>query len=135
MPTPTPAAPPLLRGLGTRYYESDNGDDGRVELQYVGSQVVAHVIYGLSLGANPIYTGTVAGTTLIAKAPSLPALHNPHTEDTLIVHVTQPGEARVTLRYPKNDVGIATADVTFSAICGSKADAFRGQSCQALTKP
>src|SRR5690348_10839854 len=55
MPTPTPAAPPLLRGLGTRYYESDNGDDGRVELQYVGSQVVAHVIYGLSLGANPIY--------------------------------------------------------------------------------
>lgn len=134
-PAPTATVVPVPVGLGTRYYESDSADSGQVELRYVGDRVVAHVTYGLGLGANPIYTGTVTGTTLLAKAPSLPALHNPGVDDTLTIRVTSPGQAEVTLAYAKNDVGVATASVHFPAICGLKTDAYRYQSCHALTKP
>lgn len=135
MAVPTATAIPVPAGLGTRYYESDNADSGQVELGYVGRLVVAHVTYNLGLGANPVYTGTVTGTTLRAKAPSLPALHNPGADDMLMVRVMSAGQEEVTLGYAKNDVGVATASVHFPAICGLKTDAYRYQSCHALTKP
>lgn len=129
--TPTTVPPP---GLGTRYYESDNVANGRVELHAVGNHVVAHVTYELGNG-NEVFTGTVTGSTLTATAPSAAALNNPRAHDKLVIRVTHPGEANVTLSYPNNSSGAGAYREHFPAICGLKTDAYRYQSCHALTKP
>jgi len=132
-PSPTPAVPPLPKGLGTRYYEADNAADTQITLRTVGRSVVADV-QSNSTGSD-VYTGTVKGVMLTAAALRNPNLDAPHSHRTLIIRATQPGEAAVTQSYPNNNSGVGAYSRHFAAICGSKTDAFRGQSCQALTKP
>lgn len=132
-PSPTPAAPPLPKGLGTSYYEADNAADAQISLRADGHRVVAAVTSNLT--GNEVYTGTVTGTTLTAMAPRNPNLDALHTHHTLVIRVTQPGEADVTQNFPNNNAGTGAYSVHWPAICGHKDDAYRYLSCHPLTPP
>jgi len=126
-PAPTATTIPVPTGLGTSYYETDNAGDRQIDLRPVGNHVIISVAD--QVGGYGVYTGTVTGTTLIARAP------DPSTpgSDKLTIRVTQPGGADVTLSIP--NPGYNDSTQRFPAICGHKNDAYRYLSCHPLTTP
>lgn len=125
-PAPTATTIPLPKGLGTSYYETDNAADTQITLQPVGGHVVARVASNQAGGG--VYTGTVTSGTLAARAP----VNSNGGWDKLTIHVTQPGEANVTLSEPVP--GYADSKIHFPAVCGHKDDAYRYLSCHPLGK-
>ncbi len=126
-PAPTATTIPVPQGLGTSYYEADNAGDTQITLQPVGGIVVARVASNLAGGG--VYTGTVTGGTLAARAPG----NSNGGWDKLMIRVTRPGNADVTLSEPVP--GYADSKVRFPAICGHKNDAYRYLSCHAFAQP
>ncbi len=126
-PAPTATTIPVPQGLGTSYYESDSAANTQITLYAVGGHVVASVASNLT--GNEVYTGTVTGATLAARAPD----QTTKGSDKITIHVTQPGEADVALSQP--NPGYADSTRHFPAICGHKNDAYRYLSCHPLAKP